>query len=112
MVGEKKLSKWCCFKVSPSQNINYELQKKNTIMSKFSKTADWRLNDLVRRFNKYSTNDKMSLDQYRRMMGVLGSTHMTKRMFFAMDKDKDNFIDLEEYLTYNDIILNGTVKEK
>jgi hypothetical protein len=46
------------------------------------------------------------------MMGVLGNTFMTERMFQAMDKDKDNYIDLEEYLTYNDIISNGDVKEK
>ena len=54
----------------------------------------------------------MTLEEYRKMMGVLGNTFMTERMFHAMDKDKDNVIDLNEYLSYNDIILNGSVKEK
>ena len=54
----------------------------------------------------------MTLDEYRKMMGVLGNTYMTERMFHAMDKDKDELIDLNEYLSYNDTILNGTVKEK
>jgi Ca2+-binding EF-hand superfamily protein len=46
------------------------------------------------------------------MMGVLGNTFLTDRMFLAMDKDKDELIDLEEYLTYNDVISHGTTEEK
>lgn len=68
--------------------------------------------DLVKRFSKYSTNEKMTLQQYKLMMGVLGDTFLTERMFHAMDKDKDHLIDLEEYLTYNDVISNGTTREK
>lgn len=54
----------------------------------------------------------MGLEQYRSMMGVLGSTYLTERMFSAMDKDNGGFIDLNEYLAYNDVIAHGTVQEK
>lgn len=54
----------------------------------------------------------MNLDQYKMMMGVLGNTFLTERMFHAMDTDRDKTIDLNEYLTYNDIISHGSVKEK
>jgi Ca2+-binding EF-hand superfamily protein len=66
----------------------------------------------VKRFNKYATNETMNLDQYKTMMGVLGNTFLTDRMFLAMDTDGDKLIDLDEYLTYNDIITHGSVKEK
>lgn len=54
----------------------------------------------------------MNLNQYKLMMGVLGNTFLTERMFHAMDKDKDELIDLEEYLTYNDVISYGSTREK
>lgn len=99
-----------CFGTKKKQNNN--LVKKPTFFKKFKNPNDPRLNDLVRRFNKFATNDKMTLEQYKRMMGVLGNTYLTERMFWAMDRDNDKFIDLEEYLTYNDIILNGTIAQK
>lgn len=101
---------FCCFQNSKKDNNN--LQRKPTFFKKFKNPDDPRLNDLVRRFNKYATNDKMTLEQYKRMMGVLGNTYLTERMFSAMDKDNNRMIDLEEYLTYNDIILNGSVTQK
>lgn len=93
------------------------IQTREHYLKRFNKKQDWRLNDrefydLVARFNKFAVNETMNLEQYRRMMGVLGNTFLTERMFHAMDKDKDYLIDLEEYLTYNDVISNGTIEEK
>jgi Ca2+-binding EF-hand superfamily protein len=106
----------CCFKGSAKKE-QPNIQTREYYRKKFNKKSNWRLNDreffdLVQRFNKFATKEIMTLDNYRMMMGVLGNTFMTERMFQAMDKDKDNFIDLEEYLTYNDIISNGNIKEK
>ena len=94
------------------------IQTRKYYLEKYDKDDDWRLSDreffeLVQRFNKFANKDeKLSLDEYRAMMGVLGNTYLTERMFVAMDKDNDEVIDLSEYLTYNDIISHGTVEEK
>lgn len=68
--------------------------------------------DLVKRFNRFSYNETMTLDQYRAMMGILGDTFMAERMFKAMDTDKNGTITLEEYLNFNNVISNGSIKEK
>jgi hypothetical protein len=106
----------CCFKGSAKKE-QPNIQTREYYRKKFNMKHNWRLNDrefldLVQRFNKFATKEIMTFDNYRMMMGVLGNTFMTERMFQAMDKDKDNVIDLEEYLTYNDIISNGNIKEK
>jgi hypothetical protein len=50
----------------------------------------------------------MNEERFKTMMGVLGRTYMTERIFFAMDKDDDHNIDIGEYLDYFDVMINGT----
>ena len=93
------------------------IQTRKYYLDKYKRKEDWKLNDrefydLVKRFNRYATNERMNLEQYRLMMGVLGETYLTERMFSAMDHDGDYAITLEEYLSYNDVISNGTTIEK
>ncbi|CAI2385000.1 unnamed protein product [Moneuplotes crassus] len=100
----------CCLR--GVKNRVQSVPQRPEFFKKFKNPDDPRLMDLVKRFNKYSTNDEISLEQYRRMMGILGNTYFTERMFSAMDQNKNNKIDLEEYITYNNVILNGTISEK
>lgn len=46
------------------------------------------------------------------MIGVFGNTFLTERIFQAMDKENDKVINLDENLTYNGVIVNGTIREK
>ena len=92
-------------------------KQENNYLDKYKRKVDWRLNDRefydhVKRFNRYAANENLNLEQYRQMMGVLGETYLTERMFSAMDQDNDHAISLEEYLSYNDVISNGTTIEK
>jgi hypothetical protein len=50
----------------------------------------------------------MDLESFKDMLGILGNFFVSDRMFFAIDKDKDGLISLEDYLVYNDILSHGT----
>lgn len=48
-------------------------------------------------------------------MGIIGIESLSflcDRMFNVMDKDKDGYITLDQYLNYTDVLLNGTEEEK
>ncbi len=55
------------------------------------KMGDQDFMSLVQRFEEFSclSNDdhRMNLQQFKAMMGVLGNTFLTERMFQVMDKD-------------------------
>lgn len=46
------------------------------------------------------------------MMGVLGQSYMSERIFHAMDSDNNGTIDIGEFLDYYDIMINGSKEEK
>lgn len=57
----------------------------------------------------------MSHKNYRESLGIIGLeslSFMCDRMFHIMDKDKDGFILLPEYLNYLDVLLYGSEEEK
>ena len=67
------------------------------------------------RFQSYAVNHKVSHKNYRESLGIIGIeslSFMCDRMFKIMDKDKDGFILLQEYLNYLDIMLYGSDEEK
>ena len=45
-------------------------------------------------------------------MGVIGETYFATRMFEVMDKDNLGYIDLGQYLDFNDVMMNGTEDER
>ena len=85
---------FCCGEEHRGHTPN--IQTRKYIIDKYDLEGDWRLSDreffdLVQRFNKYATNEQLSFDKYVQMMGVLGNTYLTERMFAAMDKGKNLF---------------------
>lgn len=54
----------------------------------------------------------MDLNSFKDMLGILGNFYLSERMFAAIDTDHDGYISLENYLVYNDVLSNGTAKEK
>lgn len=54
----------------------------------------------------------MDLNSFKDMLGILGNFAISERMFKAIDLNKDNYISLEDYLIYNDILMAGSNREK
>lgn len=74
--------------------------------------SEQELFELTKRFEAYAINHEMTKDQFKNMMGVIGETYFAKRMFSVIDEDDSGTISIGEYLTYNDILMHGTEKER
>ena len=92
-------------------------KKKKNIIKKPKKLFDYRMTEqeqfeLSKRFNAYSNRNEMTREQFKNMMGVIGETYFARRMFSVIDKDDSETITLDEYLTYNDVLMHGTEEQK
>lgn len=67
------------------------------------------------RFDRISRGPGFTIEDFRENMGLLGmkSTRIiADRIFSVMNKSKSGLVTLEEYLSYTDILMNGTKQEK
>lgn len=46
------------------------------------------------------------------LMGMESTSYITERMFDCIDTGRKNYIQLEDYMDYMDVLLHGTEKEK
>lgn len=74
--------------------------------------SDETLIALSKRFEAHSVDHEMTKEMFKTMMGIIGQTYFTTRMFEVMDEDNSGTISLGEYLNYNDILMHGTEEEK
>eukprot|EP00347_Sterkiella_histriomuscorum_P010876 403374581 len=104
----------CCGKKQPKtiQGTRLQLEQKYGKVWRFK---DDELFEFTKRFESQAVNHKLSHKNYRESLGIIGIeslSFMCDRMFKVMDKDKDGYITLEEYLNYTDALLYGTEDEK
>ena len=77
--------------------------------------TDEQLYQFTQRFESQATLNRMNIKQYRDSLGLIGMqslSFLADRMFSVMDKDKNGYISLDEYLSYIDVMMYGSDDEK
>ena len=71
------------------------------------------LNDYLFKFQEQQDKDKkVSLDGFRELIGSIGQSFIGERIFNVICRPGNNYIEIQDYLIYQDKIHNGTEDEK
>ena len=73
------------------------------------------LYEFTQRFESMASNGKMSYKQYRESLGLFGMeslSFMADRMFTVMDRQRNSYLQLQDYLSYIDVMMYGDEEER
>jgi Ca2+-binding EF-hand superfamily protein len=70
---------------------------------------------LKENFLKIAPKGIMSLEGWKKSMGIMNvprADHIARQIFNAIDTDRDGFVFFEDYVSFTDILISGSIQDK